>query len=228
MFRAGICAFLIFAACASAGGEVRLFFDASTVRVHDPALGKQSILNDFHALGHRTHNSLALVWNGDTAWVYDTRTHQWLCQGNFSTLLGSLSDDFALVWNENEAAVFDAKKQEWIRSEVMPWRITGALLSRGMAALTGDDGFVVYDPVLKQWQYANDFPVKKAQAGDVLAAAWDDNALVIYDLTLHQWVLREGLSAQACIIDKYKISVFTADKILAYDAMTHRWSEKAR
>jgi len=213
---------------APAAGEVSLFIDAHTVRVHDPALGRQSVLNDFRTLGHRTHNHLALVWSDEAAWVYDIRTSQWLSQGNFRTLLGTLSDEFALVWNQNEAAVFDAKKQEWIRSDSMPWTITGAVLSRGMAALTGDDGFVVYDPVLKQWQYANDFPVKKAQAGDVLAAAWDDSSLVLYDLTLHQWILKEGVSAQACIIDGHKASVFTADKIFIYDAMSHRWSEKNR
>ncbi|NLO57494.1 MAG: hypothetical protein GX110_01975 [Synergistaceae bacterium] len=213
---------------APAAGEVSLFIDAHTVRVHDPAIGGQSVLNDFRTQGHRTHNHLALVWSNEAAWVYDIRTSQWLSQGNFRTLLGTLSDEFALVWNQNEAAVFDAKKQEWIRSDSMPWTITGAVLSRGMAALTGDDGFVVYDPVLKQWQYANDFPVKKAQAGDVLAAAWDESSLVLYDLTLHQWILKEGVSAQACIIDGHKASVFTADKILVYDAMSHRWSEKNR
>ncbi len=70
------------------------------------------------------------------------QTHQWLSQGDFRTLLGSLSDEFALVWNDSEAAVFDAKKQEWIRSETMPWTVSGAHLSRGMAALSGDNGFV--------------------------------------------------------------------------------------
>jgi len=213
---------------APAAGEVSLFIDAHTVRVHDPAIGGQSILNDFRTQGHRTHNHLALVWSNEAAWVYDIRTSQWLSQGNFRTLLGTLSDEFALVWNQNEAAVFDAKKQEWIRSDSMPWTITGAVLSRGMAALTGDDGFVVYDPVLKQWQYANDFPVLKAQVGDVLAAAWDADNLVLYDLTVHQWVLREGIRAQACIINGHKAIIYTADKILEYDAMTHRWTEKNR
>jgi len=70
--------------------------------------------------------------------------------------------------------------------------------------------------------------VKKAQAGDVLAAAWDESSLVLYDLTLHQWILKEGISAQACIIDGHKASVFTADKVFVYDAMSHRWSEKNR
>ncbi len=213
---------------ATAAGEVSLFIDAHTVRVHDPAIGGQSILNDFRTQGHRTHNHLALVWSDEAAWVYDIRTHQWLSQGNFRTLLGTLSDEFALVWNQNEAAVFDAKKQEWIRSDSMPWTITGAVLSRGMAALTGDDGFVVYDPVLKQWQYANDFPVKKAQAGMSLQPHGMTVSVVLYDLTLHQWILKEGVSAQACIIDGHKASVFTADKVLVYDAMSHRWSEKNR
>ena len=221
-------AFIVLLGNAPACGEVSLFIDAHTVRVHDPSLGRQSILNDFRTQGHRTHNYLALVWSEDAAWVYDTRTHQWLSQGDFRTLLGSLSDEFALVWNDSEAAVFDAKKQEWIRSEIMPWTVKGAHLSRGMAALSGDDGFVVYDPVLKQWQYANDFQVQKAQVGDVLAAAWDEKDLLLYDLTVHQWELREGIRAQACILDRHRAIVYTADKVLEYDAMTHRWNEKNR
>ncbi|WP_367340618.1 hypothetical protein [Aminivibrio sp.] len=228
LMLAGIQFFLVLSGTTAARAEVSLFIDAHTVRVHDPSLGRQSVLNDFRTKGHRTHNYLALVWSEDTAWVYDTRTHQWLTQGDFRTLLGSLSDEFALVWNDSEAAVFDAKKQEWIRSETMPWTVSGAHLSRGMAALSGDDGFVVYDPVLKQWQYANDFPVLKAQVGDVLAAAWDADNLVLYDLTVHQWVLREGIRAQACIINGHKAIIYTADKILEYDAMTHRWTEKNR
>lgn len=219
---------LLFGIAGTALAEVQLFIDANTVRVQDPGLGQPSVLNDFRTKGHRTHNNLALVWSENDAWVYDIRTHQWLSQGDFQTLLGSLSDNFALIWNANEAAVFDAKNAMWIRSEQMPWEINGALLSRGLAALTGEAGFVVYDPVLKEWQYANDFAVKKAQVGDWLAAAWDDNAVAIYDLTMHQWVLREGISPQACIIDNKKITVFTANTLYTYDAMSHRWSEKAR
>ncbi len=211
--------------------EVQVFIDAHTVRVHDPVLKRQSILNDFRASGHRIHNHLALVWSEDAAWIYDVRTQQWLSQENFRTLLGVLSDEFALVWNEDEAAVFDAKNQAWTRTDYVPWRITGAALSRGMGVLTGDEGFTVYDPVLKEWRHSHLFPygtLKKAQAGDILSAAWSDDTLTLYDMTIHQWVIREDISPQACIIDQYKASIFTADKVYTYDAVSHRWSEKDR
>ena len=53
--------------------EVSLFVDKNTVRVNDPALGQQSILNNFGTQGHRTHNNMALVWNSSSVWVYDIR-----------------------------------------------------------------------------------------------------------------------------------------------------------
>jgi len=211
--------------------EVQVFIDAHTVRVYDPVLKRQSILNDFRTSGYRVHNHLALVWSEDAAWVYDVRTQQWLSESNFRTLLGSLSDEYALVWNENEAAIFDAKNQTWIRSDYIPWKLTGASLSRGMTILTGEEGLVVYDPVLKKWLSSQFFPygaLKKAQAGDVLAAAWSDNDLVLYDMTIHDWVVKEGISPQACIIDGYKASIFTADTVYTYDAINHRWSSKSR
>lgn len=211
--------------------EVQVFIDAYTVRVHDPVLKRQSILNNFRTSGYRVHNHLALVWSEDAAWVYDVRTQQWLSESDFRTLLGALSDEYALVWNENEAAIFDAKNQRWLRSDYIPWKLTGASLSRGMTILTGEEGLVVYDPVLGKWLFSQFFPfgaLKKAQAGDVLAAAWSDSDLVLYDMTIHQWVVKEGISPQACIIDGYKASIFTADTVYTYDAFSHRWSRKSR
>jgi hypothetical protein len=107
-------------------------------------------------------------------------------------------------------------------------RITGQLLSRGMAAVTCENAFVVYDPILKAWQVAGDFMVKDAELGDNLAVAWDDSDVVIYDTTLHQWVMKEGIRPQACIVEPHKLSVFTSERIYVYDAMTHRWQDMPR
>ncbi len=166
---------LLFAAILPASAEVQVFIDAYTVRVHDPVLKRQSILNNFRASGHRVHNHLALVWSEDEVWVYDVRTQQWLSQTGFRTLLGTLSDEYALVWNEHEAAIFDAKNQSWIRTDYIPWKITGASLSRGLTLLTSEEGITIYNPVLRKWVASQVFPferIKKAQAGDILAAAW--------------------------------------------------------
>ena len=208
--------------------EVRLFVDKNTVRVQDPALGQQSILNDFHANGHRTHNNMALVWNSSSVWVYDIRTHQWLNIQNFSAVSGLLSDELALAWEGQRVAVFSAPDRSWVVSDTMPSPIKGQLLSRKMAAVSCEDAFVVYDPVLKAWQTAGDFEVKDAQLGDNLAVAWDDEDALIYDLTLHQWILKKGLSPQACIVEPFKVSIYSSDKIHIYDAMSHRWQEMSR
>ena len=214
-----------------AAAEVQVFIDAHTVRIHDPVLKQQSILNDFQANGYRVHNYLALVWDKSSAWVYDTRTQQWLSLDEFHTLLGALSDEYALVWNENEAAIFNAKGQRWIRSGKIPWTISGATLSRGMTLLTGTEGLVIYDTVLTKWLSSRFAPygeLKKAQVGDVLAAAWSDNELVLYDMTIHKWITKEGITPQACIINGYKAIIYTTETIYTYDAVSHRWSEKSR
>ncbi len=69
---------------------------------------------------------------------------------------------------------------------------------------------------------------EKAQAGDVLVAAWSDNDLVLYDMTIHDWVVKEGTAAAGMHIDGYKASIFTADTVYTYDAVSHRWSSKSR
>lgn len=213
---------------ASSDAEVRLFIDKNTVRVNDPALGQQSILNDFQTQGHRTHNNMALVWNSDSVWVYDIRTHQWLNLQGFSAVSGLLSDELALAWGREKAAVFSAPDRNWVVSEAMPSPIKGQLLSRKMAAVSCEDAFVVYDPVLKTWQTAGDFEVRDAELGDNLAVAWDAEDAIIYDLTLHQWVLKNGISPQACIVEPFKVSIYSSDRIYIYDAMSHRWQDMPR
>ncbi len=212
----------------SVQAEVHLFVDKQTVRVNDPALEQPSILNSFNPKGYRTHNNLALVWNDHSVWVYDIRTHQWIPQEGFAPVAGLLSDELALAWEPGRAAVFSAPNRSWVISAPMTSRITGQLLSRGMAAITCENAFVVYDPVLKTWQVAGDFRVKDAELGDNLAVAWDANDAVIYDTTLHQWVLKQGVRPQACIVEPYKVSIFAAEKIHVYDAMTHRWQDMPR
>jgi len=208
--------------------EVRLVVDKNTVRVNDPALGQQSILNDFQTQGYRTHNNMALVWNSSSVWVYDIRTHQWLNLQGFSAVSGLLSDELALAWGQEKVAVFSAPDRNWVVSDAMPSPIKGQLLSRKMAAVSCEDAFVVYDPVLKTWQTAGDFEVRDAELGDNLAVAWDEKDVIIYDLTLHQWVLKKGLSPQACIVEPFKVSIYSSDRIYIYDAMSHRWQDMPR
>lgn len=212
----------------SSDAEVRLFVDKNTVRVNDPALGQQSILNDFQTQGYRTHNNMALVWNSSSVWVYDIRTHQWLNLQGFSAISGLLSDELALAWGQEKVAIFSAPDRSWVVSDNMPSPIKGQLLSRKMAAVSCEDAFVVYDPVLKTWQTAGDFEVKDAELGDNFAVAWDENDAIIYDLTLHQWVLKKGLSPQACIVEPFKVSIYSSDRIYIYDAMSHRWQDMPR
>lgn len=211
-----------------AGAEVRLFVDKNTVRVHDPELGQPSILNNFQSNGHRTHNYMALVWDSNSVWVYDIRTHQWLNIQGFSAVSGLLSDDLAMAWERERVAVFNAQDRNWVLSDTTPSPITGQQISRKMAAVTCEDAFVVYDPVLKTWQTAGDFEVKNAQTGDNLAVAWDDDDVVIYDLTMHQWIVKQGIAPQACIIEPFKVSVYSSDRIHVYDAMSHRWQDMPR
>lgn len=211
-----------------AQAEVRLFVDKVTVRVNDPTLGQPSILNDFYPRGHRTHNYLALVWNDSSVWVYDIRSHQWISQQGFVPLAGLLSDELALAWELRRVAVYDSRDRRWIMSDALPGKVKSPLLSRGMAALICEEGFVVYDPILKAWQRADDFYVRDAELGDNLAVAWDEQSVVLYDTTIHQWVLKEGIRPQAAIVEAYKVHVYSAEKIYVYDAMTHRWSDSPR
>ena len=222
------CGFLPLLQPLAADAEVHLFVDKQTVRVNDPALPQPSILNSFNPSGYRTHNDLALVWNDHSVWVYDIRTHQWIPQEGFAPMAGLLSDELALAWERGRVAVFSAPDRSWVISGPMNSPITGQLLSRGMAAVTCENAFVVYDPILKTWQVAGDFRVKDAELGDNLAVAWDANDVVMYDTTLHQWVMKQGIRPQACIVEPYKVSVFTAEKIYVYDAMTHRWQDMPR
>ncbi len=211
-----------------AWGEVQLFVDKQTVRVHDPELGKQSILNSFQPKGWRTHNYFALVWNDQEGWVYDIRTHQWIPLKNFAPLSGFLSDNFALVWEPNRVAIFDAAGRNWMVSDFSMDTITNPLLSRGMGAVTTRKEFVVYDPVLHTWEIYDDVYPKQAALGDNLAICWNETDAFIYDTTTHQWIEKRGISPQACIVEDYKITIFTADSILTYDAMSHRWKSEER
>ncbi|MDD4364462.1 MAG: hypothetical protein PHF19_01855 [Synergistales bacterium] len=211
-----------------AQAEVRLFVDRVTVRVDDPTLGQPSILNDFYPKGHRTHNNLALVWNETSVWVYDIRVHQWMSLDGFAPLAGMLSDELALAWEPGRVAVYDSRDRRWVTSEALPGRVKSPLLSRKMAAVTCEEGFVVYDPLLKAWQTAGDFAVQEAQLGDNLAVAWDGRDAVIYDTTVRQWVVKEGIAPQAAIVEPYAVSIYSAEKIYTYDAMTHRWGETPR
>ncbi|MDO9508448.1 MAG: hypothetical protein Q7I97_03755 [Thermovirgaceae bacterium] len=226
LISAGI--FAIWLTPQPAGAEVRLFVDKHTVRVNDPGLGQPSILNDFNPSGYRTHNYLALVWNSHSVWVYDIRTHQWMSTEGFAPMSGLLSDELALVWERGRVAVYSAPDHSWVVSAELPSPITGQLISRGMAAVTCEDAFVVYDPVLKTWQTAGDFMVGDAELGDNLAVAWDENDALIYDLTLHQWVMKEGIAPQACIVEPFKVSIYSSDRIYIYDAMSHRWQDMPR
>lgn len=212
----------------SARAEVRLFVDKVTVRVDDPALGQPSVLNDFYPRGHRTHNAMALVWNDRSVWVYDIRHHQWMAQEGFSPLAGLLSDELALAWERGRVAVYDSRERRWIVGESLPGGIKSPLLSRGMAALACEEGFVVYDPLLKAWQRADDFRVRDAELGDNLAVAWDERDVILYDTTVHQWVLKEAVNPQAAIVEAYKVHIYSAEKVYVYDAMTHRWSDSPR
>lgn len=228
LFLFAVAALLVLTVAMSANAEVRLIVSKNMVKVNDPALGQPSILNDFQANGHRTHNNMALVWNSDSVWVYDIRTHQWLNQQNFSAVSGLLSDELALAWEPRRVTVFSAPQKTWVVSDQMTTPITGQMLSGQMAAVTCEDAFVVYDPVLKTWQKAGDFNVEDAEIGENLAVAWDANDAVIYDLTLHQWVMKQGIAPQACIVEPYKVSFYSSSTIYTYDAMSHRWSETPR
>ena len=206
-----------------AGAEVQLFVDKQTVRVDDPQLGEKSILNDFNPKGYRTHNYLALAWNDRESWIYDLRTHQWMPLRDFAPVAGLLTDDYALVWEPNRAAVFDARERRWIVSTMMLDQITTPLLSRGMAAVVSTREFVVYDPVLHEWQIMGNVAPKQAALGDNLAVCWNTEDAIIYDTTMHQWLEKRGISPQACIVEDY-----TVDTIHIYDAMKHRWGQQPR
>ena len=211
-----------------AGAEVHLFVDKQTVRVDDPQLGEKSILNDFNPKGHRTHNHLALVWNDLEVWVYDLRTHQWMPLRDFAPVAGLLTDDFALAWEPSRAAVFDARERRWIVSTMMLDQITTPLLSRGMAAVVSTREFVVYDPVLHEWQIMGDVAPKQAALGDQLAVCWNTEDAFVYDTTMHQWMEKRGIRPQACIVEDYKLSIYTVDTIHIYDAMKHRSGQQPR
>ncbi|MCF7936628.1 MAG: hypothetical protein K9L28_09845 [Synergistales bacterium] len=214
--------------CATAADAVvQTFIDKNTVRVNDPELGK-TVLNDFSPTGWRTHNYLVLVWNDMEAATYDIRTHQWMFIDGFAPVSGLLSDNVAMIWEPSRVAVFDARARQWIASDFDMQEITQPLLSRGMAAVTTLDEFVVYDPVLVEWEILGGVAPRDALLGDNLAVCWNTSDAYVYDTTLHRWIRKEGIEPQACIMEDYKLSIYTAGSIHIYDAMTHRWTSEAR
>ncbi len=218
---------LLVVVCSVAGAEVRLFVDKHQVKVWDPTLKSHSILPNFSPTGWRTHNYLALVWNDQSAWVYDIRTHQWIPLDGIKPINGILSDNYALVWNKNYLAVYDAAGRLWIKSPRYE-NIKTPLISRGMAAALSESEFIVYDPILRKWTSSGQIFPENASVGDNLAVAWNAEDVYIYDTTMHKWVLKQQVSPQAVIIEDYKVSVFTPEKIYYYDAMSHRWRSESR
>ncbi|WP_026369046.1 hypothetical protein [Aminiphilus circumscriptus] len=226
LFLLALAVVLGVAFCAAA--EVQLFVDKQTVRVHDPALNTQSILNDFQPKGWRTHNYLALAWNDTASWIYDIRTHQWLSLTGFGAVAGVLSDNYAMVWEPKRVAIFDAKDRRWVVSDFLMDQITTPLIARGMGAAVTLKEFVVFDPVLREWKILNDVYPKQAIIGDNLGVCWNEADAFVYDTTVHQWVEKRDIRPQACIVEDYKVSIYTADRIFVYDAMKHRWTDQPR
>ena len=148
-----------------------------TVRVYDPVLKRQSIGTTSYERIPRPQPSCPRLERGcglSTTCAPSSGSGERLPDA------GALSDSTRSSGTKTRPRS-STRRSRNSSKRLHSMKLTGASLSRGMTILTGEEGLVVYDPVLK-----NGFrPVlpygalKKAQAGDVLAAAWSDNDLVL-------------------------------------------------